>query len=101
MKDENPNGAKLSLLIYHLMCEQAMLYDTDPSSGQMTPTVYDPMVDKDVPELKARMKQVYEYGCKMLISGMLTEGDLKEAVLTRLAGRVGMDGKELDEHLQM
>ena len=84
--------------------QNAMLYDQDQDgylTDHATIDFADPDTFKDDEALKAKVKYVYEYGMKMCFGGVLDEAELKEAVLERIAARVGMDGKKLDEWLGM
>ena len=57
--------------------------------------------DKDDDEVKKKLRYVYGYGITMYMRGMLEEDFLKEMVLERLAGRVGLDGAAFDQYLDM
>ena len=45
------------------------------------------------------MAYCYEYGIKMFTRGLIKEDDLKQVVIEKLAGRVGLDGPKFDEWL--
>mmetsp|Transcript_41867 Transcript_41867/g.111539 ORF Transcript_41867/g.111539 Transcript_41867/m.111539 type:complete len:191 (-) Transcript_41867:120-692(-) len=90
-------------LIYAVMCEQVTLYDQD-QAGCMTPSSIDytdPSSFQDDEAFKSRLKYVYNYGITMLGQGLISEGDLKEAVLGRLAAKCGKEGKDFDDWLEM
>ena len=58
--------------------------------SKITPTAVD-YANKDDDEVKKKLRYVYGYGITMYMRGMLKEDFLKEMVLERLAGRVGLD----------
>ena len=47
----------------------------------------------------SKMAYCYEYGIKMFTRGLIKEDDLKQVVIEKLAGRVGLDGPKFDQWL--
>mmetsp|Transcript_14469 Transcript_14469/g.45588 ORF Transcript_14469/g.45588 Transcript_14469/m.45588 type:complete len:170 (+) Transcript_14469:86-595(+) len=52
-------------------------------------------------EVRQKLQYLYTYGIRMMTTGLLSVDSLKDLVLKRLAARVGMDGKELDDWLDV
>lgn len=51
--------------------------------------------------VREKIGYVYTYGISMFKRGYINEGDLKDAVINKVAGRVGMDGPALDKWLEI
>ena len=51
------------------------------------------------PAVASKMAYCYEYGIKMFTRGLIKEDDLKQVVIEKLAGRVGLDGPKFDQWL--
>uniref|UniRef100_A0A7S2HIB8 Uncharacterized protein n=1 Tax=Octactis speculum TaxID=3111310 RepID=A0A7S2HIB8_9STRA len=92
-------------LIFAVMCDQATLFRQDGETGYMSESISldlsRPESFKDDMMFKKQVKYVYSYGMKMAMGNLIDIDDLKACVLDRLAARVGMDGGELDEWLEM
>lgn len=84
--------------LYLLLIEQTLDYDIEDS--QMVPTKVD-YGNTDDPKVMEKMSYIYGYGISMFKRGYIKEDDLKDAVLNKVAGRVGMDGPAFDKWLQM
>ena len=54
-----------------------------------------------MPRVMEKLSYIYRYGITMFQRGMLAEEPLKEIVLTKIASRVGMNGEEFDQWLQV
>ena len=57
----------------------------------MVPTKVD-YGNTDDPKVMEKMSYIYGYRISMFKRGYIKEDDLKDAVLNKVAGRVGMDG---------
>jgi len=88
--------------IYLLVVEQALHYDTLEADGRtvLVPTALDYSNPED-PRVKKKMRYAYSYGIEMFKRGLMEAEQLKQIVLERLAGGVGMDGPTFDQYLEM
>ena len=57
--------------------------------------------DKEDEEVRKKLAYIYSYGITMFKKGYIDGEVLKEAVLTKIAARVGLDGAGLDQYLSM
>lgn len=90
---------ELTKLIYELMIEQGMTYDTDPETGIMTPTEWDIKECLGEPEVKREFLYLYQYGMNLIAKGLLDVVDVKAIVEKRLVVRTGKTPEEFDEWL--
>lgn len=90
--DELEIGAAL----YLLLVEQALDYDM--VEGKMVPTTVD-YGNKDDPKVREKLGYIYSYGISMFKKNYIAEDALKDAVLNKVANRVGMDGPAFDQWL--
>ena len=89
----------MTIKIYSLMIERAMLYDEDAETGTLTPTGFDIPNNLDVPEVKKEFAHLYSYGMMLMNRGMLDGETLKEIVIERLIKRTGLSPEEFDKWL--
>ena len=55
----------------------------------------------DDPKVKEKMAYIYSYGITMFKRNFIAGDALKEIVLERIAGRIGMDGPTFDQWLEI
>ena len=84
--------------MYLLLVEQCLDYDV--VDGLMVPTTLD-YGKTDDPKVKEKMQYIYSYGISMFQRKYISQDDLMDAVLTKVASRVGMDGPAFDKWLEM
>lgn len=87
-------GAK----IYLLLVDQCLGYDI--VEGGVVKTQSD-FSNLDDPEVKNKMAYIYTYGISMFKKGLVSEDALKDAILNKVAAKVGMDGPEFDKWLEI
>mmetsp|Transcript_7053 Transcript_7053/g.7790 ORF Transcript_7053/g.7790 Transcript_7053/m.7790 type:complete len:219 (+) Transcript_7053:59-715(+) len=95
----NAPTSEITMKVYDLMIERAMLYDEDPDTGSLTPTGFDIPNNLDVPEVNKEFKHLYSYGMMLMKKGLLDGEGLKEIVLERLVKRTGLSPEEFDKWL--
>jgi len=95
------DGEKLKIgnAMYLLLVEQCLDYDVT-EEGVMVPTVMD-YSKTDDPKVREKMQYIYTYGISMFKKEFISQEDLMDAVLTKVASRVGMDGPAFDKWLEM
>ena len=84
--------------MYLMLAEQTLDYDM--KDGKMVPTVVD-YKKTDDEKVKEKMTYIYTYGIGMFKKGFLSEEALRDAVLNKIANRVGMDGASFDKWLEI
>jgi hypothetical protein len=102
LKEARDSGAKPEVIatrIYELMIEQGMLYDTDPETGIMTPTVWNITENLEAPEVKKEFFYLYQYGMGLIAKGYVGIDKVKTIVKERLINRTGKTPEEFDEWL--
>eukprot|EP00980_Cylindrotheca_fusiformis_P003272 scaffold738_cov124-Cylindrotheca_fusiformis.AAC.11 len=102
LRKARKSGAKtneLALRIYELMIERGMLYDEEPETGTLTPTEFNIKENLDVPEVRDEFSHLYKYGMVMMRQGLVSEDEVKTAVLERLIKRTGLEPEEFDKWL--
>ena len=82
--------------LYLLLAEQALDYDM--KDGMMYPTAVD-YSNTDDEKVREKMAYIYQYGISMLKRGYISQDALMDAVLTKIASRVGMTGEQFDQWL--
>ena len=87
---------EIGAALYLLLTEQALDYDIE--DGKMQPTKVDFSNTEDM-KVKEKMAYCYTYGINMFKRGFISEDALKDAVLNKVASRVGMDGPAFDKWL--
>jgi len=95
----NAPTSEITVKVYDLMIERAMLYDEDPDTGSLSPTGFDIPDNLDVPEVNKEFKHLYSYGMMLMKKGLLDGEGLKEIVLERLVKRTGLSPEEFDKWL--
>ena len=95
----NAPPAEITIKIYELMIERAMLYDEDPETSSLSLTGFDIPNNLEVPEVKKEFSHLYSYGMMLMNRGMLKSDDLKEIVIERLIKRTGLTPEEFDKWL--
>eukprot|EP00593_Proboscia_inermis_P000035 CAMPEP_0171293256 /NCGR_PEP_ID=MMETSP0816-20121228/1436_1 /TAXON_ID=420281 /ORGANISM="Proboscia inermis, Strain CCAP1064/1" /LENGTH=214 /DNA_ID=CAMNT_0011763889 /DNA_START=25 /DNA_END=669 /DNA_ORIENTATION=- len=89
----------LSKGIYELMIEQGMLYDIDPTTGMLSPTLFDIKANLDVPEVKSEFDYLYKYGMSLISNELIEVDVVKNIVVKRLIERTGLSPEEFDKWL--
>merc|ERR1740130_926979 len=93
-------SSEITVKVYDLMIERAMLYDEDPDTGSLSPTGFDDIPNNlDIPEVKKEFKHLYAYGMNLMKKGFLDGEALKETVVERLVKRTGLTPEEFDTWL--
>ena len=64
----------------------------------MYPTAVD-YSNTDDEKVREKMAYIYQYGISMLKRGYISQDALMDAVLTKIASRVGMTGEQFDQWL--
>jgi hypothetical protein len=82
--------------MYLLLIEQCLNYDIMDGKMQKTVVDYSNLEDEEVMK---KMTYIYTYGISMFKKGLVAEDALKDAVLNRLAAKVGKDGPGFDQWL--
>ena len=86
--------------LYGLLVEQALDYDM--KEGTMVTTSVDwANVDTADDKVREKMAYIYTYGINMFKRGYISEDSLKDAILNKVACRVGMDGPTFDKWLDI
>jgi len=98
-RKKNAPTSEITVKVYDLMIERAMLYDEDPDTGSLSPTGFDIPDNLDVPEVNKEFKHLYSYGMMLMKKGLLDGEGLKEIVLERLVKRTGLSPEEFDKWL--
>ena len=106
VKNALEEGEQLAIgnAMYLLLVEQCLDFDPveDPQAEypQLQPTTTD-WKNLEDPKVKEKLGYVYNYGIGMFQKGMISEDALKDAVLSKVAARVDMDGPAFDQWLQI
>ena len=98
---KNADSATLGKLIFALLIEQTLLFDVDNDTGGLMPTVVNVNNPLNNFPLQKKMNYLYTYGMSMCMGGRISEEDLKDLILSKMAARVNMDGAALDNWLGM
>eukprot|EP00525_Craspedostauros_australis_P001053 CAMPEP_0198123444 /NCGR_PEP_ID=MMETSP1442-20131203/37553_1 /TAXON_ID= /ORGANISM="Craspedostauros australis, Strain CCMP3328" /LENGTH=218 /DNA_ID=CAMNT_0043782651 /DNA_START=11 /DNA_END=667 /DNA_ORIENTATION=+ len=89
----------MALRIYELMIERGMRYDEAPETGTLTPTEFDIKANLDVKEVRDEFAYLYKYGMMLMDRKLVSEDDVKTAVVDRLIARTGLSPEEFDKWL--
>lgn len=85
--------------LYNVLIEQTLDYDLTVER-KMVPTTLD-YSKTDDPKVKEKIGYVYTYGINMLKRNLISEDAVKDIVTGKICSRVGMDGAEMDQWLQI
>ena len=85
---------------YALLIDQTLDYELDPETQTISASTLD-LSKTDDEEVVAKFRYLYNYGIKMFLAEMVTQEQLQEVVLEKLASRVNMDGAALDKWLEV
>jgi len=91
--------AEIAKSLYLLVVENALDYDVNADKVIVKSEV--DYGNLDDPRVREKIGYVYTYGISMFKRGYINEGDLKDAVINHVAGRVGMNGPALDKWLEI
>merc|ERR1712196_406016 len=93
------DNAKITENLYMLLIDQQLNYDMN-AEDKLVPTKLDFSKKEDATVFQ-KINYVYSYGINMLKRGMIDREPLTRIVEEKIAKKVGMDGKALDEWLSM
>ena len=85
---------------YALLIDQTLDYELDPETQTISASTLD-LSKTDDEEVVTKFRYLYTYGIKMFMAEMVTQEQLQEVVLEKLASRVNMDGAALDKWLEV
>jgi len=85
--------------LYDMLIEQTLDYDVTEEKKMVASTR--DYSKTDDPLVKEKIGYVYTYGINMLKRGLIAEDAVRDIVVGKICSRVGMDGAELDQWLQI
>jgi len=99
-RKRNASTAEITVKVYELMIERAMLYDEDPDTGALSVTGFTDIPSLlQIPEVKKEFKHLYSYGMMLMNRKLISKDILKEIVIQRLINRTGLSPEEFDKWL--
>ena len=90
--------ATITQRLYELMVEQTLDYDVADEKLVLTAVDY---ANRDDEAVREKLSYIYRYGITMYQKEMIAKEPLMTIVLERIASRVGMNGEEFDQWLQV